>query len=274
MASTGFSDALCQRVWNHLARKATWALPGSIYLGASVTDPLPDGSGISEPTDAAYARVNITASMGAAAARAATNSGIISFAKATAAWGEIGYYFTSPYASASAGSEYWTSHALAPAVTVGIGGTLKIPAGELDFSLPWDATLGGASDDVANALLAHLLGQGAWAMPAALHLALSLADPDQDGSGLSEPAGVARVDVSTAIFPTTYGRILANAAEVAWAALAGPVGPVTHLALMDAAAAGNLLLAAVLATAKSFVATNEPALPVGELAWELPWTWS
>ena len=49
--------------------------------------------------------------------------------------------------------------------------------------------MGSFGDFLENELLDHVFGAAAYAAPATLHMALSTADPLDDGTGLVEPTG-------------------------------------------------------------------------------------
>ena len=72
--------------------------------------------------------------------------------------------------------------------------------------------MGSFSDYWENEVLDHLFGKGGYSPPA-IHLALSTADPGDDGTGLSEPSGdgYARAVTSPADWSLASGGALANA---------------------------------------------------------------
>jgi hypothetical protein len=90
----------------------TWA-PSSWFLGASITTPATDGSGFTEPTGGAYARITITnnatnfpAATTTAGTTTKTNGTAFVFANPTGTWGLLTYFgfFT---ALTGGTPEYW-----------------------------------------------------------------------------------------------------------------------------------------------------------------------
>jgi hypothetical protein len=104
-----------------------------------------------------------------------------------------------------------------------------------------------ASEYLANALLEHTFGKGAFAVPT-IWVGLSTTTPAADGTNVTEPAGedaYARVqtvasDWSSAGTPYAEGT-LKNAEPIEFAEATGSWGTVTHLVLYDAETDGNML---------------------------------
>lgn len=76
---------------NLFKTKTTPALPSEFYLGLSTTTPLPDGTNVAEPSDAAYARVKLT-TLSAPANGVIKNSVGVSFPDSTADWGSVTHF--------------------------------------------------------------------------------------------------------------------------------------------------------------------------------------
>jgi hypothetical protein len=69
------------------------AFPSSYDVALSKTQPNNNGTGVTEPSGAGYARVDIpAASWGAAATRQKTNSVAVTFAQPTGDWGVVGWF--------------------------------------------------------------------------------------------------------------------------------------------------------------------------------------
>ena len=99
------------------------------------------------------------------------------------------------------------------------------------------------SDYWENAVLDHLFGKAVYSPPAHIYVGLSLADPLDDGSGLSEPtdASYARVETDPADWTASNGGVIENATDITFPVPTGDWGTVTHGCLFDAASGGNLL---------------------------------
>ena len=67
------------------------ALPTTVYLGFSSTEPSIDGTGVTEPSGNGYARVQLT-DLSEPSNGVITNSNDISFDDSTGSWGTIAYF--------------------------------------------------------------------------------------------------------------------------------------------------------------------------------------
>jgi hypothetical protein len=106
-----------------------------------------------------------------------------------------------------------------------------------------------------NELLDHVFGAAAYSAPATLYLALSTSDPTDDGSGISEPSGgsYARLGVANNLtnFPAAVGGSKSNGQDFTFVTASASWGVITHMAIYDAAVAGNMLAHASLASSKT-----------------------
>lgn len=109
-------------------------------------------------------------------------------------------------------------------------------------------------NNIETQILDHLFGNQAYAPPGTFYLAVSLADPTDDGSGLSEPgdASYARIPITNNAteFPaaTSPGGVgsKTNGNDQSYSAAATGFGLLTHWALMDAVSGGNVFVYGVL----------------------------
>jgi hypothetical protein len=130
-----FSDFLENELLDHVFGDASYTAPGTLYVGLSSTDPLDDGSGITEPVGGSYARVaktNNLTNWPAASGGAKSNGTAITFATATASWGTVGYFFIS---DALTGGNMLGHAALTTSKTIDSGDTASFAIGELDITL-------------------------------------------------------------------------------------------------------------------------------------------
>ena len=88
MTTTYFLDVIAGNVFGS---KTTPALPGEYYIGVSTSAPNMDGTGVTEPTDAAYARVKIE-SLSTPTSGVVKNTADIAFADATEDWGTCTHF--------------------------------------------------------------------------------------------------------------------------------------------------------------------------------------
>jgi len=110
--------------------------------------------------------------------------------------------------------------------------------------------MGGFSNYWENKILDHIFGKGSYTPPN-IHVALSTADPLDDGSGVSEPSGngYARVETSASDWSASSGGSVCNANNITFPTASGSWGTITHFALFDSATGGNML---------AFGALNQP----------------
>lgn len=105
------------------------------------------------------------------------------------------------------------------------------------------------SNYLENKLADHVVGKTSFTMPA-VYLALSTANPAEDGSGLTEPSGngYARKSTAGSDWTAASGGAAVTANALSFATATGSWGTVTHFALMDANTSGNMLAYGMLAT--------------------------
>lgn len=91
MVTTYFKNLVADNLWR-TAGDAASDLPTAYYLALSSTEPLEDGTGVTEPVGAStYARQKL-ASMSVAENGVTTNTAVISWARFETDQGEIGYW--------------------------------------------------------------------------------------------------------------------------------------------------------------------------------------
>jgi hypothetical protein len=124
--------------------------------------------------------------------------------------------------------------------------------------------MGSFGNFLENKLLDHAFRNAPYPQPAALYVALSTADPRDDGTGLLEPIGngYARVPVT---FSVAAAGQIANSAQVQFPQATGSWGTITHFAIFDAATGGNLLAHAQLTAALTVQAGNAPLFEVSDI---------
>jgi len=109
--------------------------PATLYVGLSTTTIGIAGTGATEPSGGAYARVAITnnkTNFGTASNGALTNSNAITFTESTASWGTITYVFI---ADALTGGNIWFFEALPAPKTVQTATTVLFSASSLTLSM-------------------------------------------------------------------------------------------------------------------------------------------
>jgi hypothetical protein len=126
--------------------------------------------------------------------------------------------------------------------------------------------MGSFSNYWENEVLDHLFGKGAYTPPN-LYVALSASDPGENGSGLEEPAagGYARAATQASDWNSAEGGLIDNAVAIEFNAATGDWGTMTHFALFDAAAGGNLLAHGSLTQPRTVHATDTAVFPPSDL---------
>jgi hypothetical protein len=111
--------------------------PGTFYMGLSTTTILADGSGATEPTGGAYARValaNNKTTFSVASSGTLTNLITISFAESTLSWGTITYVFLAS-AGTTGVNDIWYFEALPTPKAVASQTTVSFSPSAMTVSL-------------------------------------------------------------------------------------------------------------------------------------------
>lgn len=103
---------------------------------------------------------------------------------------------------------------------------------------------------------------GAATRPTAWHVGLFTAAPGEAGGG-TEISGGAYARQSAAF--TVSGNLATNSAALEWPTAAADWGTITHIAIFDAASAGNMLAYASLAASKNITTGDVFRIPAGDL---------
>lgn len=126
---------------------------------------------------------------------------------------------------------------------------------------------GSISDYLENKLLDHVLKNTAFSVPTNIYIALSKADPLDDGSGLSEPSppnGYARVVCN--VWDAATGRATENTNVIEFAEATGDWGTITHFAIFDALTGGeNMLAHGSLAASKTIGSGDNASFIAGDI---------
>ncbi|MFO8006183.1 MAG: hypothetical protein R6V05_00440 [Candidatus Brocadiia bacterium] len=241
----------CENKWlDHLTSKAEFSAPETLWLALSTADPTETGAGLSEPSGAGYARVATSASdWTAASARSIQNVAELPWPVATGDWGALRYWAAM---DAELGGNMLAYGELTEETPVEVGDVYALIAGKVIVSL----RPGGWCTYLANRMLDHTFLQDAYTPPSPLYLALSTANPTDDGTGLSEPSGgsYSRVSVSAGDWTAASGGAVQNATAIEFPRATASWGVVSDVAWMDAATEGNVLLHGTLALPKTIPA--------------------
>jgi hypothetical protein len=108
-------------------------------------------------------------------------------------------------------------------------------------------------------LLDHVMGKGSYTPPT-IYVGLSTADPGDDAATLAEPSGngYARVTTAASDWNAASGGSITNANAISFPTASGSWGTLTHVALFNAASAGNMLCSGALGASQA-ISTNQVA---------------
>ncbi len=114
---------------------SSYTPPATYYFGLSTTTISIDGTGATEPSGGAYARVSLTnnkTNWGNASNASLTNSTAVQFPESTSSWGTITYVLMS---DASSAGNIWWFDALSPARTVASATTVLFAIGAITVQM-------------------------------------------------------------------------------------------------------------------------------------------
>ena len=102
--------------------------------------------------------------------------------------------------------------------------------------------MGNFGDYLANEILDHLFGKGAYTPPT-IYVSLSTAAPGDAGGTIAEPSGngYARKATAAADWNVAAARAVTNANALEFVESTGAQGTLTHFGLHDALTGGNFL---------------------------------
>ena len=225
------SNYLENKWLGHVLKDSAYTQPTTLYLALSTTDPLDDGSGITEPVGGNYARAVCTAAFAPAASRVAANDVEITFNQASGAWGTITHWAI--FDNVSAGNMLAHGDFTASKV-VNSGITPKVTAGNLTITVD----TGAQSDYMAHKLLDHTFLSAAYTVPTNLYVGLSTVNPDDDFSGLAEPVGgsYARENVNAWTVAVSAAE---NTSIITFTTATGSWGTISHHFLTEDASGGT-----------------------------------
>lgn len=113
------------------------ANPNTLYVGLSTTTIGADGTGCTEPTTGAYARVGVAnnkTTFSVASSGTLTNSIAVTFPESTASWGTITYVFLAA-AGTTGVNDIWYFEALPTPKAVASQTTVSFAAGAITVSM-------------------------------------------------------------------------------------------------------------------------------------------
>ena len=119
------------------------------------------------------------------------------------------------------------------------------------------------SDYLENEILDHILGTGAYTMPATVYVGLSTGSFNDDNSGTELTGNNYSRKVIT--FGAASSGTASNNAAVEFDAATGSWGTVSHFGIFDASSAGNLLIHGALTASKVIETGDILKIAIGDM---------
>ena len=119
------------------------------------------------------------------------------------------------------------------------------------------------SDYLENEILDHILGTGAYTMPATVYVGLSTGSFNDDNSGTELTGNNYAREAIT--FGAAASGTASNSAAVEFNAATGSWGTVSHFGLFDAASSGNLLIHGALTASKVIETGDILKIAIGDM---------
>lgn len=133
----GFSTVQDNKFLDELFGGVNFVPPATVYIGLSTSTPAKAGTGVTEPSGNAYARVavtNNTTNFPNAAGGSKSNGTAITFAEATGAWGGGNITHFVAY-DAITGGTFLGFGSITTPKTIVSGDTANFPVGTLTFTM-------------------------------------------------------------------------------------------------------------------------------------------
>lgn len=251
-----------QKAGDLILGNADWTMP-STHVGLFTASPGENGSLVSEFSGGSYARVALTAKMGAADATTgiAVNTSAVTFAANTAAHGLAAYAGILDGATLGAGNVIWYAPFGNPRVINNGDPAVAIAIGDLSVRIVGAEAI-MLSSYAMKKLVDHGLGKASYSKPTLYHGLLS-SNPTIAGTLSSEVGVGAYVRQLLTGNMTTVGAsdgASSNALEVRYPTPTADYPTVNYSFAADAVSGGNMIFANQLAGAIAIRAAAAPAL--------------
>ena len=125
--------------------------------------------------------------------------------------------------------------------------------------------MSAASDYLENKVLDHVLGNTAYTQPATLYLGLWTADNGLESGTITGEVSGGSYARQTITFSAAAAGSADSAATVTFPAATANWGTITHVAIMDASTAGNVLFHGAVTTSKTIESGDTFQVSAGNL---------
>lgn len=266
---------LQKKLGDHALAIASYTMP-SVHLGIFSNSPGENGSLSGEISGGSYARVALTAKMGAADGTTgiSQNTSAATFPVPTAAWGTAAFLGILDSATLGAGNVLWYTQMTNPRVVNNGDAALVFDIGSLSVSIAGLQSI-MITSYLMKKLVDHALGKSSFTMPTAVYHGLLNSNPTIAGTMSSEinVGGYARQPLAGVIgaIDATTG-IAVNASDLSYPQPTADYPDVNYSFIADAAGvgAGNMFFAGQLPSMLDITANGAAALfPAGAIRVEL-----
>ena len=229
------SNYLENELLDHVFKVGAFTVPTNLAVSLHTADPTDAGTGAECANANNYARV-VCNTWDAASSRAIANTGAITFPEASGAWGTVTHWGI--WDSATYGAGNLIAHGAFSASKAIVSGNIpSIAAGDLDISV----VTGAISTYLANKMLDHVFKTTAYTAATNIQLALSTADPTDDGSAIAEPSGSNYSRTTVNSWDVAASGATANTSAITTPTASGSWGTISHVALFDDEVTPNML---------------------------------
>ena len=225
---------ISNEILDHILGNGVFSPSANTYLGLSLTDPLENGSGVTEPIGGGYSRQLI--SRDAAGTRSITTDAEISFTEATDDWDSIKYFTIN---DALTGGNVWVRGSLTRNKIIKDGITFIVEVG--DITLTFDS--GAISNYLAPLILNFLFNGGTLTPPTHKYIGMASVNivDANTGSTITELSGGAYARKICDSWETASGSETSNDSLISHTKATGDWAAITDGFLSDALTTGNIL---------------------------------
>lgn len=125
--------------------------------------------------------------------------------------------------------------------------------------------MSAASDYLENKLLDHVLGQTGYTQPANIYVGLWTADNGLESGTITGEVSGGSYARQSVTFASAVSGTSATSATVTFPAATANWGTITHVAIMDASTAGNVLFHGAVTTSKTIETGDTFQITAGNL---------
>src|SRR5436190_15606435 len=260
------TNFLEQSLLDHLFDLASYSAPATMYLALFTAMSSGETGSGTEVTGGDYARLAITndATSWSRTSNVVTNDDLLTFATASANWGDVTHWALMDDPTAGNMLIYG---AFGSSVTVNNGSTFRVASGQLAI------TYNAKSNYTAGKLLDHLFGIASFTAPTDIYVALMTANATDAGGGTevsTSGTDYARQQISNGAgeWSRTTNEVTHDN-DIEYDEAAASYGTVVGQAAYDAGSVGNLLWWGALTPPQTVGLGSQFAFEAGSLVYSL-----